>query len=106
MNLCCTNCKSDNLVGEFHLSFFGTGAIHIVCCDCGSEYVAPVDMKVHTKLECPFKLSEQDNHSIEKSYKVSFKDTATGEHATLISREENGMRMTRLYHDEIINQMM
>ena len=106
MNLCCTSCNSDNLVGEFALSFFGIGTMRIVCCDCGSEYIAPVDLKVHTKLECPFKSSELDNNNIEKTYKVSYTDTATGERATLLSREENGVRRTRFYHDEVLEQMM
>lgn len=105
MNLLCTHCGSENLVGEIRRHLLGDVVMKVVCIDCGTEYCAPFETAMNTKIECPFKKVESAFDGIEKTMKVSYKDTTTGERATLISREENGLRMTRFYHDEVINQM-
>lgn len=96
----CTHCGSESLVGEISGRLFGFD-MSIICIECGAEYSAPIEMVMHTDLERPFSEKKPSEYD-EKNYKVSYKDTRSGDAATLISRLDNGKRLTRIYLDEMI----
>ena len=103
--LICTHCGSDTLIGEIKMSVFGWEMI-IHCAECGNEYAAPVEMKVHTQLDKSFTLKKVPESDFDKKIvKVSFEDTDTGESMTYISKEDNGMLRRSLYVNQPLQMM-